>query len=816
MSDGRVIIKVDANTDAFDKKINGLGKKADKTEKQIEYLERKRATTTKKRDELQKDIDIKKDNSDDIKKQILDLEKQMNESDKINKEYFDLEEKIFSGKNVTTGDYRKYSTMSPVNMEDMYDRRDILEKKLNETTLEVEKSTRRYEEQDNAIKTINDRIEEQKSNLADVRQNLESIIQLQNESNNKQNESNINSEEASEILKDSGKKVGNVLKGLGRTALAVFGIRSAYMAVRQAMSTISQYDDQMRVNLEYIRFALAMAIKPIIDWIVQQVFKILQYVNYIYHTWTGKNLFANSGIDAFQKKLDKIQKQLYGFDEANVLGNKDEATPNIDLSKSLPSDNEVPAWVKALGDLSNHREELVEIFATATAFFVLLKTASVLRALNLIGTSANIVASKSGAIIGLIGAILGFFMLKNDIIDFIDSPSWGNFFDILSDIAIIVGSLMIMMGNWNGIIPLVAGVIGKLGIKFLNASDSAKKEYDAEKDLEQAHRDLKDASDNLYDATDKYERALANSEEAHKKLKDAEDETKISGEDLFEKVKNGTLHYKDMTDQQKKVYDAFIDTKKAEEQLSDASDKVKQANQDMEYANLEIQRSNDITAGNFDDYKDKVIKAYDDQKISAQQAADLLQPIYDQMDADAKETFTEKLPDEIKKVWDESNYTSSKASFKSSWDNFWNSLATSISTFVSTIIQNIKDIFDKDNYDMSSDKFKQNSGTRRQLTRWAIGDTGGVYAKGALVKMAGGGAITNNPGRGVPLSSVITGEAGAEGIIPLTNAGTMTQLGEMIGKYATVNTQNNIYLDSRRIAREMTRTQNNNDFLLNN
>lgn len=810
-TDGDVIIGIDADTSKFDKKLNELYGKTEKSEKKIQELENKRFTTSKKRDEAQKNIELKKDEEEKINRQLDELDGRIKEAEKVNKRYEELSKIIYNGK-PTASEYLEYSSIKPINTDELYTQRDDLIAKSDKAALQVDEATRKYQEQEDAIKKINNKIDEENVKLSQTRSLLSDLQEKQRQYNEEQQKADVSNLKSG--IESINKGMANLLKGAGKAVLAIFGIRGAYMAIRQAMSTLSQYDDQLRVNLEYIRFALAMTIKPIIDWIVQQMFKILQYVNYIYHAWTGKNLFANSGIDAFQKKLDKIQKQLYGFDEANVMGDKSEAVPSIDLSKSLPTSDEVPKWVKALGDLANHRKELVDIFATAAAFFVLLKTASVLKALHLIGTSANIVASKSGTIIGLIGAILGFFMLKNDIIDFIESPSWSNFFDILSDIAIIVGSLMIMMGNWNGIIPLVAGAIGKLGIKFLNASDSAKKEYDAEKDLEQAHKDLKDATDNLYDATDKYERALANSEEAHKKLKDAEDETKISGEDLFEKVKNGTLHYKDMTDQQKKVYDAFIDTKNAEEQLSDASDKVKQANQDMEYANLEIQRSNDITAENFDGYKDKVIKAYDDQKISAQQAADLLRLVYDQMDTDAQITFEKNLPNEIKKVWDDNNYSSSMATFKSKWDKFWEGIGKGITSFAKETIRNIKKIFDHDNYDENGDIYiKKGGGT----TSNGYGGGGGGFrsAKGSLIKLSSGAALTNNPGHGVPLSNVITGEAGTEGILPLSNINTMSKLGEIIGRYAVVNTENNIYLDSRRIARELSRNQNDNDFITN-
>ena len=80
--------------------------------------------------------------------------------------------------------------------------------------------------------------------------------------------------------------IDNVNKGLTKTVkkvakwgLAIFGVRSAYMAVRSAMNTISQYEDGMKNNIDYIKYALAYTLKPIVEWILNAVVKLLQYVN---------------------------------------------------------------------------------------------------------------------------------------------------------------------------------------------------------------------------------------------------------------------------------------------------------------------------------------------------------------------------------------------------------------------------------------------------------------------------------------------------------------------------------------------------------
>lgn len=150
------------------------------------------------------------------------------------------------------------------------------------------------------------------------------------------------------------------IKKVARWSLAIFGVRSAYMAVRSAMGIISQYDDKLASNVEYIKYALAYTLKPVIEWILNAVVKLLQYINYIVKAWTGKNLFKTA--DTFNKAkkgakdLNKeLQKTTASFDEMNVLqdnksggGNSGASTPNIDLTE-LP-EGDVPKWVEGIKD----------------------------------------------------------------------------------------------------------------------------------------------------------------------------------------------------------------------------------------------------------------------------------------------------------------------------------------------------------------------------------------------------------------------------------------------------------------------------------
>ena len=56
------------------------------------------------------------------------------------------------------------------------------------------------------------------------------------------------------MVDNVGKSVENVTKKVLKWGLAIFGIRSAYNAVRNAVSTLSQYNDQIKTDIEFIKY----------------------------------------------------------------------------------------------------------------------------------------------------------------------------------------------------------------------------------------------------------------------------------------------------------------------------------------------------------------------------------------------------------------------------------------------------------------------------------------------------------------------------------------------------------------------------------
>lgn len=250
-------------------------------------------------------------------------------------------------------------------------------------------------------------------------------------------------------LNNVNNEIQGAIKKVAHWGIAVFGIRTAYDAVRGAMSTLSQYDTQMVDNIEYIRYALASTLQPVIQTILNLVVRLLQYINYIAKAWTGKNLFktadtfksAQKSASGVAKSAKEINKQLAGFDEMNVLsdtsssgadgGGTDISAPNIDLTGMQ---GEVPQWLQWIVD---NKDVILSILA---------------------GIAAGILAINLGAsgLMGLgIGLIVaGIVYTIQAIIDYINDPSWDNFAKILEGLALILAGVALAMIAVNAANPV--------------------------------------------------------------------------------------------------------------------------------------------------------------------------------------------------------------------------------------------------------------------------------------------------------------------------------------------------------------------------
>ena len=272
-----------------------------------------------------------------------------------------------------------------------------------------------------------------------------------------QKQADLNKTDLSNVQKsidNIGKSTSNTIKHVARWALGIFAIESAYGFVRQAMSSVSQYNEQIATDVEYIRYALGSMLQPIIEGLIQLAFRLLTYVNYIAQAWFGVNLFANASTKSFEKNnkalgssvksAKELNKQIASFDEMNVLNDTSSnsgggagagaiSLPSMDLSQWQ---GEVPSWVQWIAE----NKDIVIA--------------------GLLGIAGGLVAINLGltAIQGLgVGiALAGIIIAIQSLIKFLQDPTFENFTNII----IGIGTAIIGVGIIISSFPLiVAGVI---------------------------------------------------------------------------------------------------------------------------------------------------------------------------------------------------------------------------------------------------------------------------------------------------------------------------------------------------------------------
>lgn len=308
---------------------------------------------------------------------------------------------------------------------------------------------------------------EQSNQAIELRRNIQKVSNQLNDLKEKQKKINQGGlPNLKEIMEDIGKSTNKTIKSIGKWALGIFAIESAYGFVRRSMSTISQYNEQIAQDVQYISYAMASALQPLIESMINLAYKLLNYVNYIAQAWFGVNLFAKASADSMNKgakSAEKMKKSLAGFDEMNVINDNGSVgalggMPSMDLSEIQ---GEVPSWIKWIAENKDIVIAGLLGIAGAIASFKLIKliqdSEKLLKLLPMFkDASAGIISLGIGVLIA------GIVMLIQDIIDMISDPSWENFVAILGDIAIVIGGIMLVMGNWWGLLVAGIGLIVKL------------------------------------------------------------------------------------------------------------------------------------------------------------------------------------------------------------------------------------------------------------------------------------------------------------------------------------------------------------------
>lgn len=293
-----------------------------------------------------------------------------------------------------------------------------------------------------SLNEANTEIAKQESGMNKVYTKLKQIKQKQVENNQKISEyqEKIDQIETNKIksgIDSVGKSLQTQIGKISKMAMAVAGVRTAWAGVRKIMSLVQQYNPQISADLEYMGYAIAQIFLPIAQKLVSILYTILNYVNAIMTAWFGINLFSNSGVKNFQKiskNAKEINKSLAGFDEMNILqdnnsSSPNSATPSMDLSEGMQG--AVPTWLQWIVD---NKELILTILGGIGAAILAIK-------LGLSGIQ--------GLGIGMM--IVGIISTIQNLIKYLQDPSWDNFGKIITSIGVAILGLGLIIGN----VPLI-------------------------------------------------------------------------------------------------------------------------------------------------------------------------------------------------------------------------------------------------------------------------------------------------------------------------------------------------------------------------
>ena len=257
-----------------------------------------------------------------------------------------------------------------------------------------------------------------------------------------------------------GSSIQKAVRRAGMLAISIIGIRSGLAMIRSASSQLASYDKQYATDLEYIRYALTQAIAPALRYVVNLAMQLLGYINAIVQGWFGINLFSKASASSFNemkssaggiaKSAKEIHKQLAGFDELNVLqddsssggggGGGGITSPSMDLSGMQ---GEKPEWLNWI--IGNKDLILSALGGIVTALTLMKLGLSGIKALGI------------GLIIG------GILYAVQGLLAYLQNPSWENFGKIIQGIGVALIGLGITIASLPvavaGAIVLIFGTI---------------------------------------------------------------------------------------------------------------------------------------------------------------------------------------------------------------------------------------------------------------------------------------------------------------------------------------------------------------------
>ena len=553
--------------------------------------------------------------------------------------------------------------------------------------------------------------------------------------------------------KKSLKNAGNLIKKLKKVGLAALSIRTAYSLVSKASSAYLSKDVELAEKLQSVWVGLGSLMAPVLEYVSNILLKALGYLDAFIYALTKQSFIAKANAKIIKNQA-KAQKDL----------NKQTATFD-EINKASSTSASTSKGTGTI-DVPELNENIVKKLQDMAYWL-----------------KDNWYWIKEvGKELGLVFGIVAIGKILNNIGKLIGGEGLGGLASALGSLptAVTIGITIAGIAYTIHNILKIKKDLEELSTELEDIRTKGEEGY------KKRVSELTDINDLIKQQNDTRSAGVQNLKESEKWY------NKLLGLDK-EALKNAaqTVKYSDYTlEQAIKIYDTNKLSKEEQQQLLDSL--IEQYNQNLaiiktlEEAGQDTTELQEIT-GKYGENIDKVADGLglskdkiNDMITKSSEEKDLTKGIYDNI----KDINNTKLTDKsaVYTITAEAKTENAKKKFA----NLFSTIGDAIGVLI-------------------------NPGNAIAVA----GKNIGKFISNLFSKRLAVGGIVNNPGKGVPIGGAITGEAGQEGVLPLTNPDTMATLGREIGKHVIVNFTNITKLDNRQIAREQREINAQNDFAFN-
>ena len=134
-----------------------------------------------------------------------------------------------------------------------------------------------------------------------------------------------------------GASISAGIKKFGKMALAIFGIRGAYSAIRIAVNEYLAINEKLKGQIETLKAGLGQVLGPAIEWIINLLMQAVQAVNNFVYALSAINFIAKANEAALKKQGNaaKAANQLAGFDEQTKLRDPSSGSTSGNLDATI-------------------------------------------------------------------------------------------------------------------------------------------------------------------------------------------------------------------------------------------------------------------------------------------------------------------------------------------------------------------------------------------------------------------------------------------------------------------------------------------------